>query len=158
MKQSLLLTLVFVVFFAGCKTTKIGKKPASAYKPTIESKVTDVPAKEVAKPLEKKAATVAENSITIRSEEISLASGEDQTQGNYAFYVIVGSFSSNDNARNLKKQLTDKGFTPVIMQNESGMYRVSIKQTNSEADAREMITELRANFEQHKDAWLLKKK
>lgn len=162
MKRILIVVLVAIVGLASCKSSKVGKKqPASAYKPateTVQQPQPPVAPAPVAVQPQAEPAPVPESSMTYRTESLTVAAGEDLSKGQYDFHVIVGSFSSNDNAKKLKSEMINKGFSPVIMQNENGMYRVSIVQTNSESEARAVITQVRSKFAEHKDTWLLKKK
>jgi cell division protein FtsN len=162
MKRILIVVLVATLGLASCKSSKVGKKqPASAYKPATETvqQPTVAPVAPVAvQPQAEAPAPEPESSIAYRTESLTVAAGEDLSKGQYDFHVIVGSFSSNDNAKKLKTAMIGKGFSPVIMQNEAGMYRVSIVQTNSESEARAVVSQVRSKFSEHKDTWLLKKK
>lgn len=159
MKRILIVVLVATVGLASCKTSKIGKEPASGYNPpTPTAQQAPVAEKPQADQSVQAPAAESGNSIDYRTESLTVAAGEDLSKGQYDFHVIVGSFSSNDNAKKLKSEMISKGFSPVIMQNEAGMYRVSIVQTNSESEARAVITQVRSRFAEHKDTWLLKKK
>ncbi len=160
MNRILAVIFIFTLLVVGCKTAKTAKKTSSAYQPAVENpqKINEESPKVSTVVVEKKELSESESPIIMRSENISVASGEDESQDDFGFYVIIGSFSNNDNAKKLKDQLLNKGFSPVVMQNENGMFRVSVKQTNDEAEARAMITEIRSNLPEHKDVWLLKKK
>lgn len=96
--------------------------------------------------------------IVVKQEEASLLSGEDGSMGNFKYYVIIGSFANENNARNYKQSMVDKGFTPVILENKSGYFRVSVYQTNEEAAARNQIQHIRNKYPEHMDVWLLMKK
>ena len=159
MKRIFIVVLVATFGFIGCKTSKIGKEPASGYTPPSPA---TQQSHSVATPNEsnglESAASSSDSSIAYKTESLTVAAGEDISKGQFDFHVIVGSFSSNENAKKLKTEMISKGFSPVIMQNENGMYRVSIVQTNSENEARGVVTQVRSKFSEHKDTWLLKKK
>jgi cell division protein FtsN len=92
--------------------------------------------------------------IVVREEKIKVIDTEtDKT--NYKYYVIIGSFRIIENARNYKSQLIDEGFTPVILENEAGLFRISVKSGNDEQTARNEIANIRNKFSQHNDVWLL---
>ena len=96
-------------------------------------------------------------SITVRTESVTLADrGDIETM--FAFYVIIGSFREIVNARQYSEELTSKGFSPVILVSELGLFRVSVGGYDQENLARQQITQIRANHEEHADVWLLVRK
>ncbi len=70
----------------------------------------------------------------------------------------MGSFSVLENAKRLKATLTEENFHPVILMNESGMYRVCGNSYAEEAAARAKIADVRGKFPKYSDIWLLIKK
>ncbi len=100
-------------------------------------------------------AAVEEVKIVVKEEEATLLEGEDEAMDEYKYHVIIGSFANENNARNYKQTMAEKGFSATILENNSGYYRVSVFQTQSEADARQRIKTIRRNYPQHKDVWLL---
>jgi cell division protein FtsN len=141
--------LVMLMVMVSCKT----KKVASTYSPENSeyskteqvSQRSDVISNE-------------EKPITYRTENVEVAQTEDQAFANYNYYVITGSFSSLENAATLKKEMKRLGYTPVILISDSGMYRVTAGQTNSESDARSVINKIRNTYSEYNDVWLLKRK
>jgi len=138
-----------LMVMVSCKT----KKVASTYKPENSeySKTEQVNQNSDVN-------SADEKPITYRTENVEVANNEDQAFANYNFYVITGSFSSIENATTLKTEMKKLGFIPVILISDSGMYRVTAGQTNSESDARGVISTIRNTYEQYKDVWLLKRK
>lgn len=96
-----------------------------------------------------------ETKIVVKEEEATLLDGEDVAMDEFKYHVIIGSFANEINARNYKQTMIDKGFTPTILENNSGYYRVSVFQTQTEADARQRIKTIRRNYPKHQDVWLL---
>ena len=136
MKALNILILVFVVLSVGCKTQKIAPMPEP-----INS------------------ATTAKTPVSSKEETVSAAKGEASDFGSKRFYVILGSFSIYDNAVKFKKQLMSQDFTPGILVNENGLYRVSVNSYDDENQARARISDIRKNYpEQYSDVWLLIKK
>jgi len=43
------------------------------------------------------------------------------------YYIIAGSFLSENNAQNLKNQLAGQGFDPIVFKANNDFYRVGIK-------------------------------
>ena len=105
------------------------------------------------------APAVEENSqteVTVRTESVKPVDQTDKTL--YRYYVIIGSFSILDNARKQKTEMAKKGFTPEILENENGLYRISVGGYNDENAARSKIAGIRATYEEHADVWLLVRK
>lgn len=151
--------MIFIALVS-CKTSKTAKKQVEEPEPPAVSVVQEAP-KKIEKTVEEPkpvAEPIAEAPIVIRSESFIVSEGEDRSKGDYDFHVIIGSFSNQVNAINYKGQLLDKGFMPVMLKSETGMFRIAVQQTNSEQEARGMIAEIRNKFPEHKDVWLLKKK
>jgi cell division protein FtsN len=74
---------------------------------------------------------------------------------NHNYYVIIGSFRDPVNAREYQGEISAKGFTPAILRNEAGLYRVSVLSTNDIETARDDIRRIRRDFPEHADTWLL---
>ena len=94
--------------------------------------------------------------ITVRSEKVTPVDPSDRAM--YRFYVIIGSFKNVDNARKENITLANKGFTPVILKSESGLYRISVGGYDDESAARSKIAGIRAAYKEHSDVWLLIRK
>jgi len=71
------------------------------------------------------------------------------------YYVIIGSFKNPNNASNYQEQISTDGFTSVLLQNEAGLYRVSVKSTDDVSAARDEIHRIRAKYSKYSDTWLL---
>ena len=124
--------VVCALFFCSCKTAK-KTESASPYLAEINSKT----------------------EVTVRTEKVKPI---DQPDTLYGFYVIIGSFKNIENARQYKTDLTKEGFTPVILENENGLFRISAGGYDDENAARLKIAGIRAAYESHKDVWLLIRK
>ena len=105
------------------------------------------------------ASIVEENSkteITIRTESVKPIDQPDRTM--YRYYVIIGSFRSLENARQYRINMENKGFTPEILENENGLFRISAGGFNEENAARSRIAGIRAAYEELAGVWLLVRK
>ncbi|SMO43264.1 Sporulation related domain-containing protein [Saccharicrinis carchari] len=91
--------------------------------------------------------------IVIKEEKVKVIESPDDIS--YKYYVIIGSFKILDNARNYKNTLISEGFSPVILENENGLYRVSVSAYNDEMDARSKVGNIRSNYPKYNDTWLL---
>jgi len=90
---------------------------------------------------------------TDRTESVRNVDQSDRTI--YRFYVIIGSFRDIENARRNNVDLVRKGFTPVILENENGLFRISVGGYDDERAARTRIANIRESYEEHRDVWLL---
>lgn len=100
-------------------------------------------------------ATAAEAEKT-RNEKFSLAEGETNTAAfNNKYHVVVGSFSIQQNAKNLQRTLNSEGNNALVVVNEQGMFRVLIASFNEYTQARERINQINTRFP---DAWVLVQK
>ena len=156
MNMKRILYFIMIVFaFIACKTTK--QQPQSQYTtdPTVQPKVFSVPGTE--KPAATQPITSPEDKpISTKTEQVSFTQQEDRT-GNESntYFVIIGSFSQLDNAKNYRETLLDEGFTPIILHSETGYYRVCVNSYKNETEARTRIRELRQAFPKYSDVWLL---
>jgi cell division protein FtsN len=151
MKKTLMILMAFTFLFFSCKTAKKAATPAVAEEPAIEQ--IEEPVVKVEEP------KLDDNTpIVMKTEEVTVAQNEDQSKEGYAFYVIIGSFSKPENAAKFKDQLIGKGFSPVLLNSETGYVRIAVDQSNSEGDARSSVMSIRQKFTEHNDVWLLKKK
>ena len=95
--------------------------------------------------------------VTVRTESVSLVDPAG-VETMFGFYVIIGSFREIANARQYNGEMVAKGFTPVILASELGLFRVSVGGFDQEIFARRQIAEIRANHQEHADVWLLVRK
>ena len=150
MKKILIVLLIISSMIISCKTAQKAVTVKPSENPPVE-KVADVNNDQ-----DKVSATENKTPIFMKTEDVTIAKDEDQSKGGYAFYVIVGSFLKPENAGKFRIQLLNEDFTPVLLNSKSGYIRVAVEQTNSEADAQNIISNIRENYPQYKDVWLLK--
>jgi cell division protein FtsN len=99
-----------------------------------------------------------QNKIVVREERVKTVDTEEKEEIVSRYYVVIGSFRYLDNARNYKKDLIKEGFVPVILENENGLFRVSVAAYNEEDSARSNIASIRQNYPKYSDVWLLIRK
>ena len=153
MKVPGILLILIVLMTAGCKTQKIAPKPEPVKSESISSE--PVKSETVAKSYG--TTSTGNSSVRSREERFTAAQGEASDLGSKRFYLILGSFGKYENAQRLKKQLTTEAYSPGILVNEAGLYRVCVNSYNDEATARAKLGEIRQNAK-YGDAWLLIKK
>lgn len=101
-------------------------------------------------------ATAATETEKTRNEKFSMAEGETNTAAfNSKYHVVVGSFSIQQNAKNLQRTLNSEGNNALVVVNEQGMFRVLIASFNEYTQARERINQINTRFP---DAWVLVQK
>ena len=94
--------------------------------------------------------------VTVREEKVKPVDLPNETL--YRYYVIIGSFKVIENARQFNTGLVKDGFTPVILRNENGLFRVSVGAFDDERAARSKIAKIRADSDKYDDVWLLVRK
>ena len=153
MKVLSILLILTVLMSAGCKTQKIAPKP----EPVKSESVSSEPVK--SETVVKSYGTVTNVNSSVRSKEerFTAAQGEASDLGSKRFYLILGSFGKYENAQRLKKQLTAEAYSPGILVNEAGLFRVCVTSYDDESAARAKLGEIRQNTK-YADAWLLIKK
>ncbi len=155
MKKVAIILLVAGVALVSCKSSKKASK--SAYEPAVEQTSTTAPPKVFTVPETKETAPVAdEKPIPVRKEAITFTQPEDQNQN--SFFIIIGSFSKIENAKNFRQTLISEGFTPIIVQSETGYYRVTVDSFSEETSARARLLQIRQQYPKYGDTWLLIKK
>jgi cell division protein FtsN len=171
MKRIILVVFALALLTSGCKVFKSSKKvQAPQTETSAETKVFSVPAPKstvrenptsdtMYEPSDKPATgTPAAKPVSVRSESFTMASEDQATYGSKSFFVIVGSFSSNENAGKFKQELVQQGFKPIILHSDTGYYRVCVDSFNDEAAARTRVQNIRAQYPKYTDSWLLIKK
>ena len=154
-KKILLYLVVITIAGTSCKMLKkTSKEKETLPTQVLENTTTQTtPVVEVVKEVKPEI-----KEVRVTQESVKVVSGEDQKELENIFFVILGSFSVEENARNFKKQLLEEGFAPVILENTTGNFRVSVYGTSDETDARSKILNIRTNYDKYKDVWLLMKK
>lgn len=156
MNRIVLLLTAMILVFSACKTTK---QPAQSQytSDNTATKVFTVPGSETKTVADKPVQPVADDKpIAVKKEQVSFTDQQarSENEGN-TFFVIIGSFSQLENAKNYRTTLLDEGFTPIILHSETGYYRVCVNSYKNEKEARSRITQIRQGFEKYSDVWLL---
>ena len=154
MKRAIVLIFIIGIAFSACKSTKKASKnpyePATTSSTTTSTKIFTVPQNNSTEN------TSSEKPYSTRKEAITFVQPEQQNQN--GFFVIVGSYSSLENANKFRQTLIGEGFNPIILQSETGFYRVTVDSYTNESAARTRLMQVRQNFPQYGDSWLLIKK
>lgn len=154
------ITIIFfalIVVFSACKTIKKPAQSEYTSDNTGSTKVFTVPGTESNTTVDEPVApAVDDKPIAIRKEQVSFTDQQEKAlnEGN-TFFVIIGSFSQLENAKNYRTTLLDEGFTPIILHSETGYYRVCVNSYKSESEARSRVAQIRTAFEKYSDVWLL---
>jgi cell division protein FtsN len=185
MKKIILVAFTLALLTSGCKVFKSSKKSEAATPRTeknAETKVFSIPSTAGVRdnptsdamyaPSDKPAVAttpttptapsvapaVSGKPVSIRSEKFTLTSEDQATYGSKNYFIIVGSFSSNENAGKFKQDLTQQGFKPIILHSETGYYRVCVDSFTDEASARSRVQSIRTQYPKYADSWLLIRK
>ncbi len=147
--KHLLLFITTCLLFSSCASLQKG---SSSFDDSDSPYVADdTSATPKVKPKEKKT-----DDIVVKEEKVKVIDEDNMELFNY--YVIIGSFRVLDNAKNYKQELFAEGFNPVLLENENGLYRVSVAAFNKETPARNKATSIRDQYSNHDDTWLLIRK
>ena len=156
MRKSILmgLALVAALAFVSCKSSESSYKKAyekAKAQEMSQANTTDQveTAPVTVAPVVTTPVTTAANTENDRQERLTVMNGGTLK----AFNVVCGSFSSVDNANNLRNTLVAKGYSAQVAQNpETGMYRVIASSFDDRASAVQSRDQLRGTYP---DAWLL---
>jgi cell division protein FtsN len=157
--------IFFIIIFLGltltaCKSKKELTQSPYTTDPETQPKVFTVPAGTEAAEKEeevKEESKIAEQeSVAMRKEQVSFTTQEDKVQNEAnTFFVILGSFSYLNNAKDYRETLLNQGFTPIILHSETGYYRVCVNSYRNEGEARGRVAQIRQAYPQYSDVWLL---
>ncbi len=145
MNRTIVLIMVVFLIMAGCRTKKMTE--AESPRPAMER--------------EAEVSVEVDSDTRIRAveERFTFTRQEDESAHDAGeFFVIIGSFREKDNADRYTEEMKLKGFEPVILLSETGFHRVSVDSYLLEADARRRIMQIRSDFPEHEDTWLLIRK
>jgi hypothetical protein len=99
---------------------------------------------------------VVDEEIPIRYERVTFEKEEDKLiHDPNVYFVIVGSFRSSENARRFSEVIENQGLNPVILLSETGLHRISVHSYTNEESARARIQQIRRDFPDYHDTWLL---
>lgn len=169
MKKIILVAFTLALLTSGCKIFKSSKKGEAATPKTetsADTKVFSVPAPTtdarvnppsdaMSEPADK---AVGGKPVSVRSENFTLTTEDQAAYGSKNFFVIVGSFSSNENAGKFKQELAQQGLKPIILHSETGYYRVCVDSFTDETAARNRVQNIRNQYPKYADSWLLIRK
>jgi cell division septation protein DedD len=88
---------------------------------------------------------------TFQTERITAVDGSGIKQ----YSVVIGSFINKTNAESLKSRMRERGYSPILAQNEKNMYRVIVATFADKSDAIIQRDAIRETYPEFSDAWLL---
>lgn len=175
MRKLIVAAFAALALFASCKTNKnlanantVATAPAAEETATFTTVEPAAPATSTYKPSTSTSTYKPSTStstykpssnVRTQSEDFAFDSTNDATvsSGN-SYFIIVGSFSSLENANRFKGELAPKGFSAIVLHSNTGYYRVCVNSYASEQSARVRISQIRSEFPEYNDCWLLMKK
>ncbi len=158
MNRIFYLVVVLGIAFSACKSKKELAQSPYTTDPATQPKVFTVPASDPPPPqrVREEPPVTASEPVSMRKEQVSFTRQEDKAQNEANnFFVILGSFSQLDNAKNYRETLLNRGFTPIILHSETGYYRVCVNSYQSEMEARKRVAQIRQTYSEYSDVWLL---
>ncbi|MBW6534997.1 MAG: SPOR domain-containing protein [Mariniphaga sp.] len=162
MNRIILAAIVLGLAFASCKSKKELAQSPYTTDPAAQPKVFTVPASDTQTQAQPKPQVTQEpaqtnnETVAMRKEQVSFTTQEDKSLNeSNNFFVILGSFSQLNNAKNYRETLLNKGFTPIILHSETGYYRVCVNSYQNEYDARTRVGQIRQTYPEYSDVWLL---
>lgn len=139
--------------------TAAAKAKADAELKATQKEINEAAAKAKAQTVKahKEADRIVQESIKVREETVKVIQRADnKNTGKY--HIIIGSFKVLENARTACNDAVKKNFLPSIMENEDGLYRVSIFTSDLEQTARNKVKELLEKHPEYVGVWLLVEK
>jgi len=168
MKKLILGICLMSFLFVGCKTSQRLKRANATADEVVkpdEPKVYSIPSTTYQEPVTKAQSqastkTYYKNSKPVRSQSETFSFTQEEDASNYqgSYFVILGSFSSPDNANRFKGTLSSQGFHPTVLHSASGYYRVCVNSYVNESEARQRVGQIRNDYPKYSDAWLVIKK
>lgn len=122
-------------------------KPVEVAKPQVPV--------EVVTPPSQPAPVTPKVEVKVRQESFTAVDKKDEAMAQKHYHVVVGSFGKQDNATRLRSLLASQGYTPIVVVNEAGMYRVIIISCETYDEAHKAANVVRATYP---DAWILSQK
>lgn len=161
MKKSLYFVLIalFALAVTSCKTTKKSRTDDDFYDFNKEEPTTTVKKEnrnEKTYETDYESTYTKPSNVSSRFENVEIVKGAIDYDAKY--FIILGSFSKEENANRLVGTLAKQGFAPNILKAENGMYRVSGFYFNDERAARMEVDAIRKKYPEYNDLWLLIKK
>ena len=155
--KKIVISLMLVAFAIGATSCK---SKQSAYKAVYEKAVQQreiAAAEEDNSYREEVMPVVAPSDTDVRPERVIPAQGEDAS-ALLKYSVVIGSFQNITNARSLKERMASEGYTPILAQNEVGMYRVIVTSFNDKLEAARSRDAIKRMYQPlFQDAWILER-
>lgn len=143
--KTILFFLSLVIVLLGCKPQK-------------EISITSLNDQSVVEPVaESTNLKIDETTVVVKEENVLAVEELEPIMPNENFFIIMGSFKILNNAKKFQNQLLNEGFESQILQNENGLFRVSILSFKEINEARNKVYFIRKNYPKYDDVWLLKK-
>ncbi|HHJ10981.1 MAG TPA: SPOR domain-containing protein [Bacteroidetes bacterium] len=139
--------VILMILSAGCGGTK------KVTKVTIESDKSKVVVNNTPKEESKQEEKSENDTITVKEEK--LVGTQEAPVPKEKYFVIIGSFRYPGNVKKYIKQIRDEGFSPFVLRNEEGLFRVAVFSYDDEMRARDKVHAIWKAFPQHNDTWLL---
>ncbi|MFV0376654.1 MAG: SPOR domain-containing protein [Mangrovibacterium sp.] len=164
MRRIILGAFVFTILLSGCKSMQKMKNQEAAepvYQEQSDTKVFSASEPQPAANNQTQASGYQAPAKPVRTQSENFTFDQKDDAAKYqgsSFFVIIGSFSSLDNANRYKQELIPQGFNPIVLRSETGYFRVCVNSYADEAAARQRVNQIRTDFPKYADTWLLIRK
>ena len=142
MKTKIIIAL-FSVLFLSCRSGRKVTYDGGSYQPKATEN-TEIESAQV-------------EPIVIKEEVVIAAENYPEIKSHEIYFVILGSFRVLENAKKFQSQINKEGFSSQLLQNEQGLYRVSVFSYEMISEARQKVFFIRNQHPKYSDVWLLRK-
>ena len=104
---------------------------------------------------ERKAALAAADTIAMQKDSVPEAVAVTQEAGKKRFYIVLATFSKEENARKFQLRIADKGYPGELMGFKGGYTAVGICGTDDESEIKESLKEIKRQDFCPEGVWII---
>ncbi|MBQ6286688.1 MAG: SPOR domain-containing protein [Bacteroidales bacterium] len=104
---------------------------------------------------ERKAALAAADTIAMQKDSVPEAVAVTQEAGKKRFYIVLATFSKEENARKFQSRIADKGYPGELMGFKGGYTAVGICGTDDESEIKESLKEIKRQDFCPEGVWII---
>ena len=104
---------------------------------------------------ERKAALAAADTIAMQKDSVPEAVAVTQEAGKKRFYIVLATFSKEENARKFQSRIADKGYPGELMGFKGGYTAVGICVTDDESEIKESLKEIKRQDFCPEGVWII---
>ena len=104
---------------------------------------------------ERKAALAAADTIAMQKDSVPEAVAVTQEAGKKRFYIVLATFSKEENARKFQSRIADKGYPGELLGFKGGYTAVGICGTDDESEIKESLKEIKRQDFCPEGVWII---